>query len=429
MLPNRKQTIMSFFYVICSFTKNLRWFFYCFFCFLFFTPHFSISQTSNPRLPVFNLQGNVKLENKSSDGVSLELSKDGKQISKIITRKNGLYSFQMNRDLTDTGAEYVLDIIKVGAISGILRINTYSPKNEFNNVPYIFNLDIKLNLRKPSDVISKQDFGKIKWNPERGVFDFDKDYVAKIATIKDSLKTDSAIPPFAILDKIMKDAEEIEKMEKEQLKQKTETINTQQLVNIGNSTPLYKEKETVLKKKDVLQEEKEKAEINKKAISTNTEQFVKTEIKTKGPNKKSEAANLKTETNLPIKKTDVLSEFKTNNNANTLSSIKTNKINTENKKESHASSVKVETSIKETTNNSLQQITSKERPKTAVPNAKINTNSFDGISIFSINNEKSKLLEAKERMERKKTANLAKKYETSNILTSLLDVVEEYDKK
>ncbi len=54
---------------------------------------------------------------------------------------------------------------------------------------------------------------------------------------------------------------------------------------------------------------------------------------------------------------------------------------------------------------------------------------YDAEDAFLTNSERSRLLAAKQRYERKKAENFAKKQETNNTLTSLMDVVEEYDKK
>src|SRR3989304_10028251 len=81
----------------------------CFFlCFIILLPFISYSQKAKESIPLLILQGKVKLQGKPIDGASLELTKDGKPISKIITRKNGLYSFQMIKSYTDKETEYLL---------------------------------------------------------------------------------------------------------------------------------------------------------------------------------------------------------------------------------------------------------------------------------------------------------------------------------
>ncbi|MCE9540326.1 MAG: hypothetical protein K8R85_14075, partial [Bacteroidetes bacterium] len=73
-------------------------------------PFSSHSQTNKESLPLFIIQGTVKLKGKPVEDVSLELLKNEKLISQILTRKNGMYSFQMNTSNTDTEAEYILKI-------------------------------------------------------------------------------------------------------------------------------------------------------------------------------------------------------------------------------------------------------------------------------------------------------------------------------
>ena len=58
----------------------------------------------------------------------------------------------------------------------------------------------------------------------------------------------------------------------------------------------------------------------------------------------------------------------------------------------------------------------------------VDPNAFDGTEIFSVNNEKKSLKALQEKINRKKAANLSAKYETNNILTSLLNMVDENEK-
>lgn len=394
--------------------------------FFFLTPNTYYSQTTKESLPVFILQGTVKLKGKPVDGVSLELTKDGKQITKIVTKKNGMYSFQMNKSNTDTESQYLLNITKAGTFSGILGLNTYTTKEEFNYVPYIFNLEIKLIQPTGSEVRKEHDFGRIKWYPERGLFDFDKEYVRKIAKDTDSLKIDSSKYVVDETEKI-KQAEVAEMKDKKdkEAKQKADSLLVQQLAN----------KESIHK----LLELKEKKEMitNKKELAFDNTEHEKTDSKTEVSNPKSQNSNQKTDTSnekhksdLLKKKTAELAKLKTNEFTGKHSDLKEKKETESNQKELEAGSEKRVVNNR-TTTNSLVNLRALENRQQApnLSSADMDQNSFDVATIFSMNNEKNKLLNAKEKMERKKAANLAQKYETSNILTSLLDVVEEYDKK
>lgn len=416
-----------------------------FLCISLISPFFSYSQTIKESPSIFILQGTVKLKGRPVEGVSLELLKNEKQITKIVTRKNGMYSFQMDKSNIDSGTEYILNIKKEGAIPGILRINTYTAKEELNYVPYVFNLEINLILPTASGVV-KHDFGKIKWAPERGVFDFDKEYVSIVEKNADSIKTDSSNYPLAVIDKINKTAEEIKITANEQAKQKTDDLKTQELVNENLSkvsTMKGSTKTDDLKTRELVNEnlakvstlkESEKTDVNinaneksntfsdKKELAPGNKKSQQSGAPTEVLNQKSPTSNLNTAATVLKKKTNEMAALKTKENANKLSNLKGTNVDPENKKKISGSNVKLETNNKQLAIDNKQQSTN-------TPSVDINPTTFDGISLFSTNNQKNRLLEDKNKMERKKTENLAKKYETSNILTSLLDVVEEFDEK
>ena len=439
--------------------------FHFFLCFFLIPAFFSYSQTSKETPSIFILQGTVKLKGKPVEGVSLELLKNEKQISKIITRKNGMYSFQMNTSNTDLETEYILNIKKEGTTPGLLKVNTFNANEEFNYVPYIFNLEINLTLPVASDDIVKHDFGKIKWNPEHGVFDFDKEYVSMVEKGADSIKTDSNNIPLAVIDKINMMAEEIKITADEQAMQKTDDLKTQKLINekLAKTSTLKEssqtddlktpelvnenlakvttvketEKEDDLKTQESVYEnsakvstmkETEKKDVN---ISANEQRDIvsykkKLETGNKKPNQseslnqKSPSSNLNTAASVLQKKTNEIAALKTKENLSKISNLKVSNIDIENKKQLNANNIKLET-------NNKQLAIDNEQHSANPTSVDINPTTFDGTSLFSTNNQKNRLLEDKNKMERKKTENLAKKYETSNILTSLLDVVEEFE--
>lgn len=423
---------------------KLKYLFF-FLCIFLITPFFSYSQTVKESQSIFILQGTVKLKGKPVEGVALELLKNEKQISKIITRKNGMYSFQMDKSSIETGTEYILNIKKEGAIPGILRINTYTSKEEFNYVPYVFNLEINLILPTTSEIV-KHDFGKIKWTPERGVFDFDKDYMSTVEKDADSIKADSGNNPLAVVDKINKMVDEIKTTANEQEKQKTEDLKTQELVNenLAKISTLKESSQTDdLKTQELVNQnlaktstlkESEKAEViisanekkdavsDKKKLELVSKKPPQSESQTESLNQKSQTSNLTAAESVLKKKTSEKAALKTKENISKLPDLKANNIDSENKKQVSAGNVKLETDNKELSIDNKQQSVN-------TPSVSINPAIFDGNSLFSVNNQKNRLLEDKNKMERKKTENLAKKYETSNILTSLLDVVEEFEEK
>lgn len=410
-------------------------------CLPLLTPFFSIAQTSKETTPPFILQGTVKLKNKPIDGVSLQLSKDGKQLSQLLTRKNGMYSFQMNKSNTDKEMEYILDITKEGTVKGVLRINTFSANEEFNYVPSVFHLEINLILPTASDSAIIHDFGKIKWDSELGAFGFDKEYVSTIEKNKFPVKTDSSQNPLAASGKIIEPIADSMKNAEVEARKRIDTTAIRQLADSENIRPPLELKDTIQKKAPPLPVVKENT-TDKKEVAIGKKQSAKTETNSEETHL-SETSNLHTETTISKKKRNEVAVLNTKEKSDKFSDLK-------NKKEFAANKNLQTSNNKQAINNNNQQTTTKKQQPANKKALTINNNSletinnqstanlssvepkpttFDGTSIFSINNEKSKLLEEKGKMERKKTENLAKKYETSNILTSLLDVVEEYDTK
>ncbi len=441
---------------------------------LFFLPYFflisfiSLSQITQ-ELPQFIIQGAVKLKGKPIDGVALELSKDGKQISKLITRKNGMYSFQMDKSTSSNESDYVINVVKEGTVTGVLRINTYSiAKDGFDNVPYIYNLDIELILPASSGDKTKHDFGKIKLNSDRGVFDFDKDYVATVekekvkekvkeknvvkvdsskdepddfdkeyskmmAKAKDKVKGDSSKSQVGVPDKKIKEKNNIKNNVDGETKKKPDIAVVQKSGNKESTT-----KNTLLKdptqKKEITQlpEKKETSAANKELAKSNG-----SEAKSNGFEAKAGTQKIKNNTN--DDKSLVLKNPTQKDNTS-VSEVKKGK-ETDKKRLaiSDGKSLPPPNLNLKTQNSDLNPETAPQKDQfnlTRIPMGQYNTNllfvgvgqnSFDGKNVFSVNNEKSKLISAKEKIERKKAANLAKKYETNNTLTSLLNVVDDYE--
>ncbi len=491
-----------------------------FYFFLFFlTQHTSNSQTSKEPTPIFVLQGTAVLKGKPTEGVYLELTKDDKQITKIVTQRNGMYSFQLNKSNTIIENEYILNIVKQNTVTGVLRINTYTPKEEFDYLPYIFNLDINLVIPSVSDGEEKHDYGKIKWDSKKRIFDFDKNYVKTIIKDKNIIKTDSIRELTEVTDKIKNQQEAVKKKNYEDSLQKANSLTIQKSADQRNtqltadsvgkkeeengsltktvkviSPPKDLEKDAVqpnvklgtLKlteskafETDLLSKKKEEDTVLKaneyavrqvdlkerndsgKVLSAISKVVEKAALKTSEINR---ISNIKTdnrnETSLLKKKTDAAAKQKNHEQENNPNDIKEKKTS---EKVSAEMNMKTSPSFERTLvqagkpisveKNSSQSLDQFGNPVaynvltlqhkedfslTGIPMGLFNTkgsaddisqNSFDAKNIFAINSERSKLFNAKEKFERTKAANLTKKYETSNIMTSLLDVVAEYDKK
>ncbi|MES2287851.1 MAG: hypothetical protein V4547_19340 [Bacteroidota bacterium] len=327
-------------------------------------------------------------------------------------------------------------------------------KEGSNYVPYIFNLEINLTQPVATDVITKQDFGKIKWDSERGVFDFDKEYVSVVEKETDSTKTDSSKYPLAVIDRINKMAEEIKTTADEQAKQKTDDLKTEQLAD-KNLANVSTNKESEKKGGNASTNEKKEITSDKQKLALGNKKSEQSKAKTEVIDSKAPTSNVNTAASVLKKKTNEIAELKTKENAKKTSNLKGSKEDIKNKKEQEAIEI-AELNTKENTkkfsnlkeskevienkkeqeaikikleNQAKQLAIDNKQQSTNTPPVDINPNTFDGISLFTTNNQKNKLLEDKKKMERKKTENLTQKYETSNILTSLLDVVEAFDEK
>ncbi|MCE9538593.1 MAG: hypothetical protein K8R85_05165, partial [Bacteroidetes bacterium] len=340
-------------------------------------------------------------------------------------------------------AEYILKIKKEGIAPGILRINTYTVNVGSNFVPNIFNLEINLTQPVASNVMANQDFGKIKWDSQRNVFDFDKEYVSIVEKNVDSVKTDSSKYPLAVIDKINKMAEEIITATEEQTKQKTDDFKAQQITNeslakvaeIKNSekkdgninvnknlAKVSTMKESEKKDENVSTKEKTEITTDKQKLALGNKKSEQTETPIKVIESKLPTTNLNSATSVTKKKTNEVDLIKAKVNESKLSNSTLNKVDSKNKNQISSSTVNLETNNQQLKLDNNQQSAS-------TTSVDVNPSTFDGLSLFATNNQKNKLLEEKNKMERKKTENLTKKYETSNILTSLLDVVEAFDEK
>lgn len=321
---------------------------------LLLTPIAVYSQSGN--LSPFVLKGEVTLNDKSAEGVTLELTKGGTKITKIITPKNGKYSMDLKQSITDKESEYVLTISKPGTVTKNLSINTYLPKKDYTEEPFIYELDISLIATNLKDVVLQRPSAKIKWNTGEKTYGFDQAY-AKIIQKEDAQMT---LNP----DKYFKE-----------LKKKADELNKKKAKAAADSTAAFEA--------DKAEKARKEAEIARaKAIADSTDKA----------NERIEAEKI-----LKQKLEAATQELLKKRKADSLAAIEKNEV------------VPV-VPVKVTT------------VESAIPE-------FDGTHAFSLNVEKNKMKIAKEKTEKKKAANLSTKYETSNSLTSLLDVVDSFEKK
>jgi hypothetical protein len=311
------------------------------FIFFFFIHTFSFSQKKGEaQTAAFTLNGKIFLEGKPAENVSLELSKDGQLIKKITTTKNGKYSFAMNQDTMNTKNEFVIHVIKEGTVPKGLIVNTYIPKEEYDDNTYEYVLEITLIPTTVNDIVIQRPSAKIKWNEAENGFGIDQVYAKIIQKEEERLKTDP--------DKYLKELAEKQKKEKEEeAKKKIENITLKVVPKVDS----------------VIKEKEEKAP---EVVIKENWNAIKTELKT-------------------LPKTDTITEKKDKQDA------------------------------------PVQQA--------VAPVINTKQDVYDDSMDYTLKKDRVALQRAKEKTERKKNANLATKYETSNVMSSLLDAVDEHDKK
>jgi hypothetical protein len=308
------------------------------FIFFLFIHSLAFSQKKGTQTAAFTLFGKIMLDGKPADNVSLELSKNGQLLKKIVTTKNGKYSFVMNQDTLSQKNEYTIHVLKEGTVPKALIINTYIPKEQYDDNTYEYVLEITLIPTTINDVVIQRPSAKIKWNETENGFGIDQVYAKIIQKEEERLKTDP--------DKYLKELAEKQKKE-EIAKNKMENVIVKVVPQNKDSVPPQienKDPEVVIKE-------------NIKAI--------KTELKI-------------------LPKTDTATE---KDNKPTVSS------------------------------------------QTIAPGINTKQEVYDESMNYSLKRDKITLRSSKENAEKKKNANLATKYETSNVMSSLLDAVDEHDKK
>jgi hypothetical protein len=303
--------------------------------FFLFISSFSFSQQRENETAAFTLYGKILLNGKPADNVSLELFKNGQSLKKIITTKNGKYSFAMNQDTVSQKNEYTIQIVKEGTVPKGLIINTYLPKEAYDDNTYEYVLEITLIPTSVNDVVIQRPSAKIKWNDAENGFGIDQVYAKIVQKEEDRLKTDP--------DKYLRELGEKQKKE-EEVKNKIENVTIKIIPKTDSITKQIEDKDPAV----VIRE-------NLNAI--------KTELKKSLP-----------KTDTFINKQDVSSQ-------------------------------------------------------TIAPVAKAKQEVYDESLAYELKKDRIALRNVKEKAGQKRNANLSIKYETSNVMSSLLDVVDEHNKK
>lgn len=436
------------------------------------------SQEKKESVPVVIVEGIVKLKGKAVNNATLTLNKDGKQVAKLITPRNGIYHFELNKSNNNPQNSYKIEIVKEGTVNGVVTINTYIPPEQFTPVPYLYNLDFNLIDMEAANGAKKKDYGLIHWFIDKKVFDFDKDYVPPVevdpaaenlAKKADSIK--AAEEKILLAEKAA--AEEKRKADSllaatnnnpdkaDKIVQPDKDTKNNKTANAAKTTDA--KNKTTASTSDVAKNQNTGGRTNttntnaNQTSVNNTSQF---ESSHWAANK--DKTNTATTTNKAQQSTGTNSKTSasTNNTGNTnntgsvgnVSSTTSNKTSSVGSTSNTLSSVTTAKGQSETMgqnigNSSVAENTQTEpqSPKdlfflTGVPMEQFKRNSntdnsrdYDNFysteELMYANNEHNRILSLKEKMERKRAENSAKKLETNNTLTSLLDEVTEFEKR
>lgn len=344
---------------------NIRCFFYSLSLIMLLCVR-SFSQSPQPFAP-FTLYGKILQDDKPVENVTLELSKDGQVLKTITTTKNGKYSFVMMQDTVNRKNEYIVRVSKEGTVTKMLVVNTYIPKNEYDDNNFDYQLEITMIPTKVNDIIIQRPSGKIKWNDSENSYGIDQVYAKIIQKEEEQLKEDP--------DKFLKELAERMKKEEEEKKRKEEEAN----------------------RKAAEEEAKKKAEEEEAARKAAEELARKAE---------EQAA-------ITIAKEKEIGKDTLNKDRIT---VENELVKTE---------LKERDSAPDTTRMSPQKI----QIRATIPVVNSTPEPFDHVTQYQLKKSRIDLEKRKRKEERTKSNNLAAKYETSNVMSSLLDAVDEHDKR
>ncbi len=343
-----------------------------------------LAQTGDTTSFVFVLQGDIKVNNKTVAGVSIVLKKKDQEITRLLTTNDGKYVLNIKQVVADTSGEYLVYISKTGLLGKILSINTAVPPKQYAKDPfpsYDYDLEISLTPLMPNDIVLKQAFGRIKWNAKQKGFGIDQSYAKVVQNEQEKLKSD----PQYRKDQLKKQKEEEQKQKKIEAEKKR------------------------------LEDEKKKKEEEDKIKATQQEAARLAEEKAKEEAEKARLAQEDTDRK-------AAAELKS-------------------KQDAALAAEKAGSEIKETpVPDNKTEAPADKKVETSQPTAKVEVNPKQQImnempvipispEAYSLRAQEGRFLTSRVKEDKIQAANLSGKYETSNALTSLLDVIAAHDKK
>lgn len=420
---------------------------------LFFFTRVSFSQTASEPASVFIIEGVVKFNKKPVGNATLTLYKNGKQIAQQITPKSGLYRFELTKSNNNPQNIYKIDVSKQSLNTALLAVNTYIPAEQYSPLPYLFNYDFSLTAIEAIQNGKRKDFGRVKWDTDKKIFAFDGNYVSTLELeekTNDSLKT--AVSKAELLNKQLekKQADSLMATIFNKTSTTTKTLNTEEpnKKSKDSTTIALNKTNSSLEQTNSSKSNKEKTDINTKSKNNETSNKANksndTNIAIKPSNKTSEKSTLlsntvnnKTNKTLEKNNTTETTNLSTLNQANILNNSSTAQNNNNPNINGKVLKNTADTNL-------VKGNTDNASPKdlfflTGVPMEQFKRNlsttytsknegTYDEKEQMFANSERSRLLQEKLKMQKIKSENFAKKHETNNTLTSLLDEVVEFEK-
>jgi len=303
------------------------------------------------------------------EGIDIEVKKNDATILQTKSEKKGKYSIQIPVSTADSKNDYTIYFSKEGMAPRTVNINAYLSKEEFtkySSAKYDFALDVPLIQTSVKDIVGDKSYAKIKWdNVKEHKFSLDLTY-AKVAQGEEQKITANPDLYYTSLAKKKKKQEDA----------------------------LAKNKVTADAKLKAEEEAKKKAD---------------------------EDARLKAEADAKI-----LAEQKAKAEADRIEREKAEALKKEAQKKHIADSL-AEVERKKAQENTNAKVEIKKIAKPVFPE-QIAKSGFEGTEVYDLNVAKTYLKARQTRMNKEKGRNISAKYETNNILTSLLDMVDENDK-
>lgn len=362
----------------------------------------------------------IEWKEEALEGVDIEVKKNNVTVLKTTSGKKGKYSFQIPVSTADLKNDYVVYISKDGAGPKMVNINAFLPKEElakFSAAQYDVDLDLPMVPTTVKDITPDKPFAKIKWDKLREhKFVVDPAY-GKVALseeqkilgnpdqyysalVKKKMKAEEALAKNKAGDEARLKEEEAKKKADEEAKKLADLKAREEAKRKADEEA---KKSTALKAQE---EAKRKADEEAKKLTALKAQE---EAKRKANEEAKKLAALKAKEEADRMQREKAGAFKKEverkRMADSLAEV-------ERKKVLEITNAKVD--IK-------KNVRSAEEDESKNP--------YRVSETYSINIAKKSLRIEKEKRNLKKAENLSAKYETTNILTSLLNAVDEQDKK